>query len=229
MTAYLLVHGAYQGGWIWKPVATRLRAAGHLAFAPSLDGCGERAGQMRAGITTETQAAELAAFLDYEDLRDIVLVGTSAGGMVAAKVAELAHDRVARIVLVDALALLHGERIRDIVTRPAAVVTDIATGPKPEAMPERLKSNGVPPDLAQWSAARFGLHPIGCFERPVVLERFWDESWDATVIFCRQAENPGIAHQRRAADKLGARWHEMDTGHYPMLSMPDALIRLIGA
>lgn len=228
MTTFLLVHGAYQGGWIWKPVATRLRAAGHLAFAPSLDGCGERAGQMRAGITTETQAEELAAFLRSEDLRDVVLAGTSAGGMVAAKVAELAHDRIARLVLVDALALLHGEKIRDIVTRPAPIVTDIATGPKREDMPARLTGNGVPPDLAQWAAARFGLHPIGAFAQPVVLERFWDQDWDATVIFCRQAENPGIAHQRRAADKLHARWHEMDTGHYPMLSMPDALVRLIG-
>ena len=49
---YLLVHGAYQGGWIWKPVATRLRAAGHLVFAPSLDGCGERKHTVRARLAT---------------------------------------------------------------------------------------------------------------------------------------------------------------------------------
>ena len=117
MTTFLLIHGAYQGGFIWKPVATKLRAAGHLVFAPSLDGCGERADQLRPGITTETQADELAKFLWSEDLQNVVVVGTSAGGMVMAALAERARARIARLVFADALALLPGERIRDIVTR----------------------------------------------------------------------------------------------------------------
>ena len=50
MAAYVLVHGSDRGGWIWQPVANRLRAAGHQVYAPSLDGCGERKGQMRPGI-----------------------------------------------------------------------------------------------------------------------------------------------------------------------------------
>ena len=56
MATYVLVHGSNQGGWIWQPVANRLRAAGHQVYAPSLDGCGERKGQMRPGISAETQA-----------------------------------------------------------------------------------------------------------------------------------------------------------------------------
>ena len=47
MATFVLVHGAYQGGWIWKPVATRLRAAGHVAYAPTLDGCAEKQHQVR--------------------------------------------------------------------------------------------------------------------------------------------------------------------------------------
>ena len=54
MATFVLMHGSYQGGWIWQPVASRLRAAGHQVYAPSLDGCGERKDQVRAGITTET-------------------------------------------------------------------------------------------------------------------------------------------------------------------------------
>ena len=77
----VLVHGAYQGGWIWSPVATRLSAAGHRVYAPSLDGCAERSAQARPGITTETQAEEIF-LLRYEDLDQVVLVGTSSGGMV---------------------------------------------------------------------------------------------------------------------------------------------------
>ena len=103
MTAFVLIHGAYQGGWIWGPVTERLRAEGHVVHSPSMDGCGERSAQRRPGITTESQAEEIAQLLFYEDLSDIVLVGTSSGGMVVAKTAELARERVARLVFVDAL------------------------------------------------------------------------------------------------------------------------------
>src|SRR5438067_12527448 len=92
MATYVLVHGSFQGGWIWQPVANRLRAAGHQVYAPSLDGCGERKGQMRPGITTETQADEVAQLMFYEDLKDVVLVGTSYGGMVGCRTAEYVLD-----------------------------------------------------------------------------------------------------------------------------------------
>ena len=75
MATYVLLHGAYQGGWIWQPVATRLRAAGHTVYVPTLDGCGERAHLLRPGITVGTQAQEIAQLLFYEDLREVVLAG----------------------------------------------------------------------------------------------------------------------------------------------------------
>jgi pimeloyl-ACP methyl ester carboxylesterase len=115
MATYVLLHGAYQGGWIWQPVATRLRAAGHTVYALTLDGCGERAHLLRPGITVGTQAQEIAQLLFYEDLQDVVLVGTSSGGMVLCKAAELARERLARLVFVDALALLPGEQVGSIV------------------------------------------------------------------------------------------------------------------
>jgi len=94
MATFVLIHGSYQGGWIWKPVATRLRAAGHQVYTPTLDGCGERKSQVRPGITTETQAEEVAQLLFYQDLHDVVLAGTSSGGMVVCRVAELMRDRI---------------------------------------------------------------------------------------------------------------------------------------
>ena len=226
MATFVLIHGAYQGGWIWSPVAARLREAGHRVYAPSLDGCAERSGQVRRGITTETQADEIAALLRYEDLDEVVLVGTSSGGMVLTRVAELARKRIARIVFADALALFSGETIRDIVSGAAADADEVATGPAPGGMLEALQAS-MAPELAAWAAERFGLHPVAAFNRPVELESFWEQSWDAAVIWCRQAPNPGEAHQRRCAEHLGARWHELDTGHYPMLSAPDELTRLI--
>ena len=226
MTAFVLIHGAYQGGWIWKLVAMRLRDGGHLVYAPTLDGCGERAAQLRPGITTETQAEEVAGFLWSEDIRDVVLVGASAGGMVMAKTAELARERISRLVFSDALALMHGEKIRDIVPGPGTIETDLATGPTRE---ERLSRFLLDLDggLAEWAADRSGVHPIATFNQPVVLENFWDQDWDASVVYCRQADRPGEVHQRRAAETLGASWHELETGHFPMLSVPDALTKII--
>ena len=123
MATFVLVHGAYQGGWIWGLVRERLEANGHRVYAPSLDGCGERAHGLRHGITTETHGAEIAALLEMEDLTDVVMVATSSGGMVMAAAAERARDRISRLVFADALALTDGEKIRDIITQPSSIET----------------------------------------------------------------------------------------------------------
>ena len=226
MTNFVLIHGAYQGGWIWKPIVQRLRAAGHNVFSPSLDGCGERASQVRAGITTETQAEEIAKLLWFEDLADVVLVGTSSGGMVMAKAAEMAPERVARVVFADVLALFNGEKIRDIVKRPAAIEKPVALGPSREDAYGRLFAD-LDKATRNWAADRVTLHPSAVFHEPVKLDRFWDQSWNASVLYCSQAPNPGEAHIRRACDRLKGRRHVLDTGHYPMLSKPDELTRII--
>jgi pimeloyl-ACP methyl ester carboxylesterase len=226
MTTFVLLHGAYQGGWIWNPVAERLREQGHLALAPTLDGCAERAPQVRAGITTESHAEEVAKLLFYNDLSDVVLVGTSTGGMVMARAAEMVPERVARVVFADALALLDGEAVPQIVKRPTAVNTELTTGPSRQDFETRLFADLAPATRA-WAIERCTPHPIAPLTAPVKLERFWDQDWNASVIWCRKSTNPPVTHQRRAADTLKGRWHELDTGHYPMLSEPEALARLI--
>jgi len=226
MASIVLIHGAYQGGWIWAPLAARLREAGHAVFAPSLDGCAERAHALRPGITNASHGAEIAALLHYEDISDAVLVGTSCGGMVMAAAAERARDRIARLVFADALALLHGEALADIVARPSAVTTDLATGVAREDAAGRLFRD-LDPTLRDWAAARTTLHPRAAMEAPMELPSFWQQKWDADVVWCRRSANPPLAHQRRTADRLGAHWHELDTGHYPMLSAPDDLARII--
>ena len=226
MATFVLVHGSYQGGWIWQPVANRLRAAGHQVYTPSLDGCGERKGMLRPGITTETQADEVAQLLFYEDLKHVVLVGTSSGGMVVCRVAELLRARIGRLVFVDALALFSGEKIRDIVTRSTSVMGEITAAPSREEAANRLFADLDPASRA-WALERYTPHPIGIYDQPVKLDSFWTQSWKASVIWCRRAPNPGEAHQRRAAERLKATWAELDTGHYPMLSMPEDLTKLL--
>lgn len=226
MANIVLLHGAYQGGWIWQRVTAVLRAQGHNVFAPTLDGCGERRHSLRPGIDTESQAAEVAEMLFFEDLTDVVLTGTSCGGMVACRVAELARDRIGRVVLADALALFNGEAVSDHVKRPTAVTTDLATGPSYEDAANRMFAS-LTGATKEWALARYTPHPVAAMAAPVKLDSFWQQSWNASVIYCTQAPNPGLAHQRRAADTLKAKWYELDTGHYPMLTEPEALSKLI--
>jgi pimeloyl-ACP methyl ester carboxylesterase len=228
MATYVLLHGAYQGGWIWQRVTPHLRAAGHTVFAPTLDGCAERRQALRPGIDTESQAAEIADMLFFEDLRDIVLVGTSCGGMVATRVAETARERISRIVLADALALFNGETVADHVNRRTAVTTETGTGPSPEDAANRMFISLDGP-TKEWALARYTPHPIAAMTAPVKLDSFWQQPWNASVIWCRQSVNPPLAHQKRAAESLKARWYELDTGHYPMLTAPKALADLIMA
>ena len=229
MTTFVLLHGASQGGWIWKPVAERLRAEGHVVLAPSLDGCAERKGQVRAGITTETHAAEIADLMFYEDLRDVVLAGTSSGGMVLCRAAELARERIARLAFVDALALLDGERVGDIVNRSTPrVTTALAVGPSREDAETRMFA-GLDPTLRAWALGRYTPHPVAALEAAVQLKNFWSQTWPTTVIRCRRSANPPEAHQRRTAEELGGKSLEIAAGHYPMLSDPDVLAPLLMA
>lgn len=226
MSIVVLIHGAYQGGWIWRPTAAVLRSMGHEVLTPTLDGCAERAHQLRAGITNDSQASEVAKLIEFEDLRDVVLVGTSTGGMILSRVAELVRDRVQRVVFADALALRDGERLTDFVTRRNAVTDELGTCPSREDARDRLFAE-LDEQTRDWALERYTPHPIEVMQGPVQLNDFWEQSWRARVIWCRHSQNPPREHQQRAATALNADWRELDSGHYPMLQSPHELAALI--
>jgi pimeloyl-ACP methyl ester carboxylesterase len=226
MATIVLVHGAYQGGWIWQRVVAILAANGHRVFAPTLDGCAERRHALRPGISTETHGQEIAELLFFEDLCNVVLVGTSSGGMVVCSAAECARERIGRLVFVDALALFDGECIPEIVRRTPRVTTGLTVGPSREDASERMFAS-LDETTKCWALDRYTPHPAAAMNDRVNLPKFWQQDWRASVVWCRKAVNPGELHQRRTAQKLNAVWHELDTGHYPMLTAPAALARLI--
>lgn len=230
MANYVLVHGSFQGGWIWKPTAEVLRAAGHTVYAPTLDGCGERRHLIRPGITIAAQGREVADMMFYEDLDDVVLVGTSTGGLVVCKIAELARERISRLAFVDALAPQPGQRVVEIVQRdpsaPSMPTTELTRGPAREELENRLFAD-LEPELRAWAADRATMHPVEASDAPGELDAFWAQEWNARVIRCRLSQNPPEAHQRATAETLDADWHEMDAGHYPMLSHPEELAALL--
>ena len=222
MSTYVLVHGSWTGGWVWKPVAERLRASGHDVYHPTLDGCAERSHALRPGITLDSQGREIAHFLFYEDLTDVILVGTSSGGMVVARAAELAGERIQRLVFVDALVPLPGETASIINGRPPRGSDELAYGLPLEEVKQQAFA-GVESPIREWAAARYTHHPTRPTEDPADLRDFWSQTWRADVLNCKRSPHPPEAHQRRTAERLGAPYEEIDAGHYPMLSHPAEL------
>ena len=96
MATYVLVHGGGHGGWCYQRVAPRLRNAGHEVYTPTLTGLGERSHLLSADVDLDMHITDVTAVLHYEDLRDVILVGHSYGGMVVTGVADRASDRVGR-------------------------------------------------------------------------------------------------------------------------------------
>lgn len=231
MTTYLLIHGSFVGGWIWQPTVRVLEQAGHTAYAPSSDGCAERKGTLRPGITVTAAAQELADLLFYEDLKEVVAAGTSTGGLILEKLATLAPDRIAHLVFLDALVPKPGESIKDIVQpRPNArpyQFTELTRAPSREALETGLfvELTGA---VKAWALERSTPHPLGLSDaQPGELDDFWKGTWNATVIRCTRSPNPPEPHQRRTAESLNARYREMNAGHYPMLTDPAETARLL--
>ncbi|RME63537.1 MAG: alpha/beta fold hydrolase, partial [Alphaproteobacteria bacterium] len=108
---YVLVHGAWHGGWCWRHVRKRLTDAGHGVFAPSLTGMGARHHLGRPDTDLNTHIADIVALIDVEELRDVVLVGHSYGGFVISGVAAARPTALARLVFVDAFVPEDGESV----------------------------------------------------------------------------------------------------------------------
>ena len=217
MATYVLLHGAYQGGWIWQRVTPHLRAAGHTVFAPTLDGCAERRHALRPGIDTESQAAEVSELLFFEDLHDIVLVGTSCGGMVAARVAENSRDRIGRIVFADALALFDGEAIGRHREAPDR-------GHHRRSAPARSREDAanrmfvsLTGPTKEWALARYTPHPVAAMAAPVKLDAVLAAGLEGLGDLVPAKRQPaGGAPEAGGGDAEGAM---VRTGHRPL---PDA-------
>jgi pimeloyl-ACP methyl ester carboxylesterase len=114
----VLVHGAWHGGWCWKKVTSQLRADGFEVFAPTLTGLGERVHLLNYDINLDTHIQDITAVLEYEDLKNVILVGHSYGGMVITGVAEKAKDRISQLVYLDAFLPENGKALADYAQLP---------------------------------------------------------------------------------------------------------------
>ena len=111
---FVLVHGAWHGGWCWQRVNDRLTAQGHRVFAPTLTGVCERSHLDSPSVDLSTQIRDVVNEIRWKDLENVVLVGHSYGGMVITGVAEQVASKIASIVYLDAFVPADGQSIGDL-------------------------------------------------------------------------------------------------------------------
>ena len=115
MATFVLVHPAWLGGWCWRKLVPLLRAHGHEVHTPTLTGLGERAHLAHPGIDLKVHITDVVDVLAYEDLHNVVLVGSSSAGMVITGVAEQVPDRISQLVYLDAFVPDDGQCLLDLV------------------------------------------------------------------------------------------------------------------
>ena len=115
---FVLVHGAWHGGWCWRRVADRLRARGHAVHAPTLTGLGERSHLSSTAVSLTTHVLDVVNELVWKDLGDIVLCGHSYAGMVISAALEQVAERVASVVFLDAFFPADGQSLYDLTGEP---------------------------------------------------------------------------------------------------------------
>lgn len=229
MATFLLVHGGGHGGWCYQPVARLLQAEGHVVYAPSLTGLGERSHLRSPSVDLDTHITDVTALLHYEDLHDVVLVGHSYGGMVITGAADRAHDRIGAVVYLDAANPRNGQSLVDVAgpiieaVRPMGTTVDgVELVLLPDA--ESGRFYGVTDDATvAWMAERLEGHPWACFAQPLRLEHegaLW--ALPQFHICCTDTvptRDPEMIASARAEHRL---W-EIDTGHDLMLTEPRAV------
>jgi pimeloyl-ACP methyl ester carboxylesterase len=114
MATFVLVHGAWSGGWCYGRVADLLRARGHRVFAPTLTGQGERSHLLAGSVNLTTHMTDVMNVFHYEGLSGVVLAGHSYGGMVVTGVADRIPEKVAALVYLDAFLPEDGQSLFDI-------------------------------------------------------------------------------------------------------------------
>ncbi|WP_158792038.1 alpha/beta fold hydrolase [Granulicella sp. L60] len=121
MANFVLIHGGFRGGWIWKRVAKALRKEGHDVYTPTLTGLAERSHLIHSGINLSTHIQEAVGLIEYEDLDDVVLCGHSYAGMVISGVADKLWERLSSLVYLDAWFPKHGDSVLTLSPEPMQV------------------------------------------------------------------------------------------------------------
>ena len=221
---YVIVHGAWGGGWAWRTVGDVLTARGHVVFRPTLTGLGERAHLASPEIGLVTHISDVVNLLLYEDLRDVILVGHSYGGMVVTGVADRAHERIAHLAYIDALVPEDGESVMTVMTLLSPELAAQIKGQTHGAfnIPTWVTAGAAPPTPVP--------QPARTFTEPIALKnnerrQRIPTSYILTVAHGLDTDDfDGFAARAKAK---GWNTSRMTANHNPQLSAPKELCSLL--
>ncbi|NLS68208.1 alpha/beta fold hydrolase [Bradyrhizobium brasilense] len=221
---FVLIHGAWFGGWCWAKVADHLRGKGHRVFTPSLTGLGDRAHLAAPSVTLSTHVADVMDVLDSEELSDVVLVAHSYSGVPCAMVAERASARIRRLIFLDA--------VLPEDAKPLSTLSSPKLWEERVAASKATPANGFPPppvaafgiagsDQADWLERRLRPQPIGTYIEPPKLAKPVGVGIDTIYVSC---EAPAMAaidpFRARARARPDWRFHSVPASHACMISDP---------
>jgi pimeloyl-ACP methyl ester carboxylesterase len=229
---FVLIHGAFHGGWCWRFVAERLTAAGARVFTPTMTGLGERAHLLSPTVGLETFIADAIGVIAAEELDGIILVGHSFGGIVISAVADRMPSCIRHLVYLDALIPKDGCSALSRLPEATAVA-------RVRAARASLGGLGIPAPPAaafdvpagparDWLQRRLTPHPLAAYADPIRLAHPVGNGLKRTYIRCAQPiyETVRASHEAVAADPA---WTcvDLQTGHDAMITAPDALADLL--
>ena len=217
---FVLVHGAWHGGWCWRRVADILTGHGHRVFTPTLSGLAERSHLREGGINLTTHITDVLNLLRWEELDNVLLCGHSYGGMVVTGAADRAAERVASLVFLDAFVPENGQMMREMTPRALPATGPIAPIPAATFMVNEK-------DRA-WVDRQCTPHPIECFSERIALTGAWRQ-------IKRKAYIRAGAYPSAAFDSALHRFQSdpdwatasLPCGHDVMVDMPEPLAALL--
>jgi len=240
MANFVLVHGAWHGGWCWRRVVDALHAQGHRAHAPTLTGLGERAHLLSPQITLETHIADVMNAIEAEEWQDVVLAVHSYAGMLGTAVADRMPQRLKHLVYVDAVVPRPGESWSSThasATREARLVAARASPDYSFPAPDPAVF-GLGSEDHAWVERRQTPHPGHTYQAPLQFDAQRVAAVPRTFVDCvnpRLGTIDSIRPRVRDTSFWGGAWTggggsrvvELDTGHDPMVSDPAGLTRIL--
>ncbi|HEX2651970.1 MAG TPA: alpha/beta hydrolase [Burkholderiales bacterium] len=230
MATFVVAHGAWSAGWAWKKMRPLMRARGHEIFTPTYTGVGERAHLAHKDLDLEAHIADVIGVLEAEDLKNVILLGHSYGGMVATGVADRAARRIAQLVYLDAFAPRDGQSLLDLQTEEAR--QRVYDGAKKEGEGWRIPPNPAPPDTTPQDLAWVNAHrrpqPLKTFEQKIRLTGAV-ERLPRTYIYCTKSRPGDVFRQfrDRASKEKGWTCIDLDASHSPNVTAPEALAEVL--
>ena len=223
----LVCHGAWSAGWAWKKMHPLMRAAGHRLVTPSYTGLGERVHLANPSIDLDTHIEDILNVIKYEDLRDIVLIGHSYGGMVATGVADRARDRVAQLIYLDAFVPEDGQSLLDLNESDRQRMQELVKDGGWRVPPRPISPDTEEADI-EWLNARRVDMPVKCFDTRLKL-RGGKLTLPRSYIYATRITPADTFGQfaKRTKNEAGWRYYEIDASHSPNVTAPEALMGLL--